>query len=217
MRDKKMETRSYTFEIRTSTNEEGRGILEGRPIVYDRETDLGFFRERIEPGALNKTDLRDVRFLVNHDTNMIPLARSRNNNESSTMQLFVDEDGMRIRVKLDIEHNSQARNLYSAVERGDIDGMSFMFSINGQEWEDLKSDSPLRRITDIASVIEVSAVTFPAYEETEIHARCVDVLESARATLESVPDPLESERRALDIEKERQLALVNMKKEEAHA
>ena len=115
MRDKKMETRSYTFEIRTSTNEEGRGILEGRPIVYDRETDLGFFRERIEPGALNKTDLRDVRFLVNHDTNMIPLARSRNNNESSTMQLFVDEDGMRIRVKLDIEHNSQARNLYSCL------------------------------------------------------------------------------------------------------
>lgn len=197
----KAELRSYNFEIRAQTGEDGRGILEGRPIVYNRETDLGYFREIIESGALDKTDLKDVRFLVNHDTSMIPLARSRNNNANSTMRLFVDDDGMGIRVTLDVDNNSEARNLHSAVERGDIDGMSFMFRIRGETWEGLDTDSPLRRITDIQQVIEVSAVTFPAYEETEINARCADVLDSARTTLESAPESLDSERRALEIEK----------------
>lgn len=178
-------TRCYNFEIR-ATKEEEKGIIEGRAIVYDSETDLGYFREIIEPGALSKTDLKDVRFLVNHNTDMIPLARSRNNNENSTMQLIVDEKGLKIRVKLDIENNSEARNLYSAIERGDITGMSFMFTIRGESWEEEDTDCPLRRINDIEKVFEVSAVTFPAYEATEINARCKAELENFRNTLDSV-------------------------------
>ena len=178
-----LEQRSYIFEVRAEETEKG-NIITGRPIVYDERTDLGYFDEIIEHGALDKTDLTDVRFLVNHDLSKIPLARSRRNNGNSTMQMVVDERGMSIRVMLDTENNAESRALYSAVQRGDISGMSFMFSINGQSWDDLESDHPTRRITDIGSVVEVSAVTFPAYGSTEISARSKEALDSARSALE---------------------------------
>lgn len=179
----KLEKRSYNFEVRAEESERGK-VITGRPIVYNSRTDLGLFDEIIEPGALNRTDLTDVRFLVNHDVSRIPLARSRRNNGNSTMQLTVDNAGMGIRVILDTENNSEARALYSAVERGDISGMSFMFGIRGEEWEELDSDHPTRKITDISTVVEVSAVTFPAYESTEINARSKEALDNARSALE---------------------------------
>lgn len=179
-----LEKRSYCFEVRAEESE-GNNIITGRPIVYDSRTDMGLFDEVIERGALANADLTDVRFLVNHDISKIPLARSRRNNGNSTMQLSVDDFGMNIRVTLDTENNSEARALYSAVQRGDISGMSFMFSVNGQEWENLESDHPTRRIKEIGSVVEVSAVTFPAYESTEINARSKEALESARQAVET--------------------------------
>ena len=179
-----LEKRSYSFEVRAESTSEG-NIIEGRPIVYNSLTNLGMFDEIIENGALASTDLTDVRFLVNHDISRIPLARSRRNNGNSTMQLNVDNDGMSIRVLLDTENNADARSLYSAVQRGDISGMSFMFSVNDEEWENLESDHPTRHIRSIGSVVEVSAVTFPAYEATEINARSQEALENARAALEN--------------------------------
>lgn len=181
---KGLEQRSYNFEVRAEETESG-NIITGRPIVYNSRTDLGFFDEIIESGALNGTDLTDVRFLVNHDTSKIPLARSRRNNGNSTMQLTVDNEGMGIRVSLDTENNSEARSLYSAVQRGDITGMSFMFGIDNEEWEDLESDHPTRHIKGISTVVEVSAVTFPAYESTSIDARSKEALDNARSALES--------------------------------
>lgn len=185
MKNKPLEQRSYSFEVRAEETDAG-NIITGRPIVYNSRTDLGYFDEIIEPGALNNSDLTDVRFLVNHDTSKIPLARSRRNNGNSTMQLTVDNDGMAIRVMLDTENNSEARSLYSAVQRGDISGMSFMFGISDEEWEDLESDHPTRHIREISSVVEVSAVTFPAYESTEINARSKEALENARSTVDTV-------------------------------
>lgn len=179
-----LEQRSYSFEVRAEETERGH-IITGRPIVYNSRTDLGWFDEIIMPGALDNADLTDVRFLVNHDTSKIPLARSRRNNGNSTMLLTVDLDGMGIRVDLDTENNSEARALYSAVERGDISGMSFLFGIRGQDWENLDSDHPTRKITDISTVVEVSAVTFPAYDATEIDARSKGALDNARAALDS--------------------------------
>lgn len=185
MEKKKLETRAYSFDVLAEQDEEKGSIITGRPIVYDSKTDLGYFDEVIERGALDKTDLTDVRFLVNHDLSKIPLARSRRNNGNSTMQLIVDENGMGIRVVLDTENNADARALYSAVERQDISGMSFMFGVDGEEWEDLESDHPTRRIKSISSVVEVSAVTFPAYESTEINARSREALENARSAVET--------------------------------
>ena len=183
--NKPLELRSYNFEVRAEETEAG-NIIIGRPIVYNSRTNLGCFDEIIEFGALSNTDLTDVRFLVNHDTSKIPLARSRRNNGNSTMQLTVDEAGMGIRVTLDTENNSEAKALYSAVQRGDITGMSFMFGIDDEEWENLESDHPTRHIRAISTVVEVSAVTFPAYESTEINARSKEALDNARSTLEKV-------------------------------
>lgn len=175
---------SFQCEVRAANDERG-AFITGRPIVYNSRTNIGPYDEIIETGALNGTDLKDVRFLVNHDLSRIPLARSRNNNANSTMQLSVDDRGMTIRVNLDIENNMEARALYSSVQRGDISGMSFLFGIEDEEWENLESDHPTCHIRSISTVIEVSAVTFPAYEDTEIYARSKEALESARHALEN--------------------------------
>lgn len=202
------EIRKFEFEVRAMKDEQRGSYLEGTPIVYDAWTDLGWYDERIADGALADTDLKDVRFLVNHNTDMIPLARSRNNNDNSTMQLsVVDRVGMNIRVNLDTENNADARSLYSAVERGDIDSMSFMFIVADDIWEDEDTDHPKRTITNIRKVFEVSAVTFPAYEQTSISARGLsDALESAKESLESV----RAEKRALEDKKKRIRILAEM-------
>ncbi len=197
--------RTYEFEVRAENNEENGNYITGQPIVYGKKTDLGYCDEIIEPGALDKCNLKDVRFLVNHNIDMIPLARSRNNNKNSTMQLMVDKNGMEIRVNLDTENNAEAKSLYSAVKRGDLSGMSFMFIIGEEEWENLNSDHPTRHIKSITDVFEVSAVTFPAYEDTEITARDKKALESARIALDSARRSLDSEtsKKMLEIEKEK--------------
>lgn len=185
-----MVTRSYNAEFRA--DEETGNTIIGRPIVYDQKTNLGYFEEVIERGALNGANLKDVLFFVNHDTSKIPLARSRNNNKSSTMQLKVDNNGLEIEAKLDVENNAEAKSLYSAISRGDITGMSFMFNIDEEEWENLDSDLPLRHIKKISIVREVSAVCFPAYEATSINARDKVALDNAKMTLDSVRATLDS-------------------------
>ena len=178
------EIRGFNFEVRAE--ETADGTITGRPIVFGQMTDLGWYDEVIERGALDATDLKDVRLLVNHNVDMIPLARSRNNTANSTMQLMPDENGMGIRVSLDIENNNDARSLYSAVSRGDIDGMSFMFTVDKDSWDDPDSERPTRHILSIRRVFEVSAVTFPAYSKTSIQARGLsDALDSAKESLES--------------------------------
>lgn len=180
------EIRIFDFEVRAEQDEERGHLITGQPIVYDQRTNLGWYDEIIENDALAETDLRDVRFLVNHNVDMIPLARSRNNNANSTMQMSVDETGMKIRVDLDTENNSDARSLYSAVERGDISGMSFMFSVDKDAWDDPEGEHPTRHIRSIGKVFEVSAVTFPAYSQTSITARGLsEALDSAKESLES--------------------------------
>lgn len=199
--------RNYSFELRAEQKEtdgKSKYTLYGLPIVYNSRTDIGWFDEIIEAGALDKADLRDVRFLVNHDTSKIPLARSRNNNANSTMRLKVTEKGLEVEVDLDVENNSEARNLYSAVMRGDISGMSFLFGVNGEEWENLESEHPTRRIKSISTVVEVSAVTFPAYEATEIYARDKTALDNAKIALDNA-------RAAVDTANQRELELLKIK------
>lgn len=199
---KNLEHRSYNFEVRAREDDDNNQIIEGHPIIYESKTDIGFFDEIIEKGALNDADLTDVRFLVNHDDKRIPLARSRRNNKNSTMQLTVDDKGLNVKVKLDTENNSEARALYSAVKRGDISGMSFMFSIDDEEWEELESEHPLRKIKKIGTVVEVSAVTFPAYADTTINTRAK--LDSSAQALDNARkkfNDLNNNKRKLELEK----------------
>lgn len=193
----KKEIRAFDFEVRAEENEERGHVLTGRPIVFGQRTDMEWYDEIIEQGALDDTDLKDVRFLVNHNTDMIPLARSRNNTDNSTMQMTVDQDGMGIRVDLDVENNAEAKSLYSAVARGDISGMSFMFTVDKDAWDDVDSEHPTRRIRSLQKVYEVSAVTFPAYSQTSIQIRGLsEALDGAKESLESVKaEKLEIERK----------------------
>lgn len=211
MADKKeLERRNYSFEIRAEEDERGK-IITGRPIIYNSRTDMGLYDEEIASGALDQTDLTDVRFLVNHDTSKIPLARSRRNTPNSTMQLWTDAEGMMIRVLLDTENNTEARNLFSAVQRGDITGMSFMFGVDDEEWQNLDSERPLRVIRSLSTVVEVSACTFPAYEDTEIQARSKAALENARLALENARRSAENNG-SVDTDLELRKAIFDFKK-----
>lgn len=207
-----LQRRSYCFEIRASEPQQDSGLrtITGRPIVFGQRTDLGYFDEIIEPGALDGADLRDVRFLLNHDTSKIPMARSRRNNKSSTMQLEVVTEGMDMSATVDVANNADSRALCSAVDRGDLSGMSFMFSIDDEEWEDLESDHPTRHIRKIGTVVEVSAVTFPAYEQTEISTRCKEALDSARNAVDTARQRGGVDTSALELEKLKAKYLYNI-------
>jgi HK97 family phage prohead protease len=100
------------------------------------------------------------------------------------MQLLPDEQGLTMWADADAENNAEARALVSAIERRDIDGMSFIFTIGDEEWQDLETDHPTRIITRIDQIFEVSAVIFPAYDQTTINARNAETLENAKAALE---------------------------------
>ena len=212
------ERRSYLCEVRALRDEQRGDYITGHPIVFNQEIELdtwgGTIREVIDPGAIDaRTDMKDVRFLVGHNTQMIPLARSRNNNQNSTMQLLPDDTGLGMRANLDTENNGTARELYSATGRGDISGMSFMFVVDEEAWEDLDSDKPLRRIRHISRIYEVSAVAFPAYEGTDLEAADEsDRLESLVASLESARARLKEERDRAQEAERRETALRTLRR-----
>jgi len=211
----KKETRAFSFEIRAEKDEKHGNYITGTPIVFDQATDMGWYQERIDHQALAGCDLKDVRFLVGHNTGMIPLARSRNNNENSTMQMTVTDRGMEIRVDLDTENNAEAKALYSAVRRGDMSGMSFMFTVDTDKdiWEDMDTDYPKRTIMSIRKVYEVSAVAFPAYEQTDIQAASEgESLDSVRASLESARKKAAEDREAKARQERRTALLERLKK-----
>ena len=161
--------------------------IEGHAAVYDEKTNIGdCFYEIIERGAFDECDFDDVLFSVNHDMRKIPLARSRRNNGNSTMQLNLDAKGLYVKADLDVDNNTESKNLYSAVKRGDINGMSFIFYVKEDRWEDLDKDMPTRYIKKVKKVREVSAVNYPAYGGTDINARDQAVLDNAEKTLENV-------------------------------
>ncbi|MCM1567089.1 MAG: HK97 family phage prohead protease [Dehalobacter sp.] len=174
--------------------------IEGHPAVYDQKANIGnWFYEIIERGAFDDCDFDDVLFSANHGwIDKIPLARSRRNNGNSTMTLVIDEKGLYIKANLDIEANAEAKSLYSAVKRGDIDGMSFIFYVQEEKWEDLDKDVPTRRIQKIKKVREVSAVNYPAYTGTDINARDQAMLDNAARVLENARSELENSKNELE-------------------
>ncbi|MCJ8343432.1 MAG: HK97 family phage prohead protease [Cetobacterium sp.] len=168
------------FDIKDFRASEEDYNLEGHAAVFNQAVSIGgWFTEIIERGAFDGCDLSDVSLFVNHNDNTIPLARSRENNNNSTMKLEVDDKGLFIRAKLDIDNNQEAKTLHSSVSRGDIDGMSFSFRIKEQVWENLDTKMPTRRIKKISKVYEVSAVNHPAYSNTDVNARDKKALDNA--------------------------------------
>ena len=203
------EVRYLPMEIRAEETDEKGAVITGYPIVFEQEIDMGEWREVIDAGSMGDGSvLRDVALLANHDFGMIPLARSRRNNDNSTMKLTPDQKGVAMRAALDTMNNPKAKEAYSAVNRGDITGMSFAFITNEERWEDLDTEKPLRRIMGFRRIFEVSLVTNPAYEGTSVQAASEgEALESVRASLESARKQLADER-AREAEQERRTAAL---------
>ncbi len=141
--------------------------VEGYAAVFGEEADIGgMFREVIERGAFREAIGRDdVVFLVNHEG--LPLARTR----SGTLKLYEDDRGLRMETMLDPE-DPDVRAIAGKMRRGDLDKMSFAFRADVQEWDE-SEDTPLRTIKR-ASLYDVSVVTTPAYDGTEIGLRSLE-------------------------------------------
>jgi uncharacterized protein len=141
--------------------------VSGYAAVFGEEANIGgHFREVIARGAFTDAIGRDdVVFLVNHEG--LPLARTR----SGTLTLREDERGLYMETVLDADDPDVA-SITRKMRRGDLDKMSFAFMPEVQEWDDTQ-DPPLRTIKS-ASLYDVSIVTTPAYDGTEIGLRSLE-------------------------------------------
>lgn len=158
-------------EVRESGEGNGDYTLTGHAAVFDRwsedlDTFAGSFREKIAAGAFADVLKRkpDVRLLFNHDG--LALARTK----SGTLELSEDEEGLRVWARL--APTSTATDLRIAMQRGDIDQMSFAFTVAEDSWhEDKDSDEVERVILRVGDLFDVSVVTFPAYPDTDAAVR----------------------------------------------
>jgi HK97 family phage prohead protease len=149
-------------ECRAEASDNGRKIR-GYAIKFNSDSvDLGGFREQIAPEAVDRTlnEGLDVRALVDHDTSKV-IGRTR----AGTLLLRKDQQGLRIEVEPDQEI-SYARDIMRAVARGDVSGMSFGFRVVADDWN-YDGKVPMRTVTDMR-ISEVSIVTFPAYQATDV-------------------------------------------------
>lgn len=175
--------RNFPAEFRADSES---GLIVGVPVVFDTPTDIGgFFQETICKGAITEKVLRaDVGFYFNHDLNRMRIARSIIPiDKLGGMDFTIDNDCVKMRVNAN-RKRTDANDLYLGIEDGTVDGMSFMFGVAEERWEDENTDYPKRFITRIEPIIEVSAVNYPAYKSTSINVARGDLLtESDKAVI----------------------------------
>ena len=175
--------RNFPAEFRADSES---GLIVGVPIVFDTPTDIGgFFQETICKGAITEKVLRaDVGFYFNHDLNRMRIARSIIPiDKLGGMDFTIDNDCVKMRVNAN-RKRTDANDLYLGIEDGTVDGMSCMFGVAEERWEDENTDYPKRFITRIEPIIEVSAVNYPAYKSTSINVARGDLLtESDKAVI----------------------------------
>ena len=186
--------RNYPAEFRA---DEESGLIEGIPIVFDTPTDIGgWFQETICKGAISEDIIKDVRFFWNHNIDEKAIARTVIPLEKlGGMTLTITDKEVKMLANPN-RKRTDANDLCLAIEDGVINAMSFMFGVAEERWEDEDTDYPKRFITRIDPLIEVSAVNFPAYATTDIHARGDTATEIDRAALEKMRN-----RRKADLEK----------------
>jgi HK97 family phage prohead protease len=151
--------------------------IRGTAIVFNAlSLNLGGFREIIKPEAVDRT-LReglDVRALIDHDTGKV-IGRTT----AGTLSMRKDKRGLRI--EIDPPNTSYARDLLESVSRGDISGMSFGFRVLTDDWR-MEDGEPVRDVYDM-TISEVSVVSFPAYEQTDVNVaqRSLQQFQQAKA------------------------------------
>ena len=161
---KKIERRTFTIKnVEARQAEDGTMRLSGYAAVFNDDSVPLPFIERIAPGAFRKTlaETPDVRLLINHEG--LPLARTKN----GTLRLTEDQAGLYM--DADLPDTQAARDLYTLVERGDVDQMSFAFRVIRQKWNEGRTE---RTLTEVSLADgDVSVVTYPAYPTTTVEAR----------------------------------------------
>lgn len=162
----KPERRTLQSEFRVEQREDGKKLIRGHAAVFNTETDLGWFRERIAPGAFSDSIGKDdVRALFNHNSDFV-LGRSK----AGTLSMREDDKGLY--VEIEYPDTQAARDLVTSIERGDITQMSFGFQTVKDSWEHNEEDeSKDLRTLEKVKLWDVSPVTFPAYEETDVAVR----------------------------------------------
>jgi len=171
----KQERRTLHSEFRVEQREDGKKLIRGHAAVFNVETDLGWFRERIAPGAFSESIGKDdVRALFNHDENFI-LGR----NKAGTLTMREDEQGLY--VEIDPPDTQVARDLVTSIERGDISQMSFGFQTIKDSWETEENAAKDLRTLEKVKLWDVSPVTFPAYQETDVAVRSHDCWSQSKA------------------------------------
>lgn len=185
-----------TAQVEARADGQLSGHLFGLGIPYNKWANIGnMFMETIEAGAIDERALKDVCMFTNHETNKIPLARTRNGNGS--LKLAIDEKrGILYDTTLDVENNADAKKLCSAVSRGDIIGTSFIMFIDKDRWEFPDGELPKRYIEKISFIQEISPVNYPAYDSTTVAMRSAEAPEDARAVLEKAKTQLLEKRQA---------------------
>jgi HK97 family phage prohead protease len=136
--------------------------VEGYAAVFNElSRNLGWFREKIAPGAFDNVLDNDVVALFNHDPNHI-LARTI----SKTLSLSVDERGLKY--EFSIPDTTTGNDLAVMLERGDVQHSSFSFSIEDQKWEDDDEAGEIRTVLKVKRLYDVSPVVNPAYTQTDV-------------------------------------------------
>lgn len=168
----KTETRELTTSnIEVREDEDGKRTISGYAVKWEKKSHvLGYFmkfREQFKKGAFaDSLNDGDQRFLWSHDTSQV-LGRTKN----GTLRL--EEDDIGLRFELDLPNTTLGNDTLETIKRGDVDGISFGFSNPDDHIQEFDDDIPLRTIRQ-ANLIEVSAVAFPAYPDSEVSARGYD-------------------------------------------
>lgn len=187
---------------------EGYSIVFNQPTVLYKDYDGNEYKEVISDKALKNTDMKDVPFRYNHETNWI-LARTRKKTGAGSLKLSVDDFGLKVEGEfVDMQYS---RDVYAMMAAGVLDQMSFAFTVRDYTYD---SASRTTTITDIDKLFDVSVVDNPAYPQTSISAcRCAEDAEAeAKAKIErEVLEKAEAESKA-KLENERQTKLVDLQK-----
>ena len=160
--------------METRTAEDGAKIVEGYATTFNQPYQLWRDREmtvneQVDRNAFAETDMTDVIMQYDHEGRVF--ARIAN----GTLDLEADEHGLRIRANLG--GTEIGRQLFEEIQGGYTNKMSFGFTVTGEERKTTKDAdghiTVLRTITKIGKLFDVSAVSLPANDATEISARNV--------------------------------------------
>lgn len=182
-------------------------IVEGKAIAYDSETVLfrdgdTEYKEIIKKGAFDGANLKDAFFKYNHSDQTMVMARYKN----KTLEFDERDDGVYIRAEL--ANTTAGRDLYELIKRGDIDKMSFAFTIKDELYN---QETRTWTVNKIDKIYDVAAVPMPAYDNTEIYARRLEDVETLKAKAMELAD-LEKKEKLENLRKETRAFLDKVKK-----